>query len=90
MKTQIHKSDEWVIIETATKTRTAQTVIDSSLKNYSGSVLKRVKLNLVTDKQVETRLSIMGCLRGPVDFTKLIMESLKEGPKAEKLWSGWI
>lgn len=70
------------------KTRTAQTVIDSSLENYSGTVLKRVKLSHVTDKQVETRLSIMGCLRGPVDFTQLIMESLKEGPKAEKLCSG--
>lgn len=76
-----------MITETVTKTRTAQTVIDSSLKNYSDTVLEQVKLNLVTDKQVETRL---GCLRGPVDFTKLIMESLKEGPKAEKLCSGWI
>ena len=43
-------------METVTKTRTAQTVGDRPLKNYSGTVLKRVSLNLVTDKKVETRL----------------------------------
>lgn len=42
-------------------------------------------MNLVTDKKAESRLSIMGWLRVCVYFAKLIMESLKEGPKAEKL-----
>jgi len=73
-------------METITKTRTAQTVGGRPLRNYSGTVLRRVSLNLVTGKKVETRLSILGCLRGPVDFAKLIMESLKEGPKTE-IWS---
>lgn len=77
-------------METVTKTRTAQTVGDRPLKNYSGTVPKRVNLNLVTDKKMETRLSIMGCLRGTVDFVKLIMESLREGPKADKFGPGWI
>lgn len=46
-----------------------------------------VNLNLVTDK-VEARLSVMGCLRGPVDLVKLVMESLREGLKADKLGPG--
>lgn len=63
---------------------------DRPLKNYLGTALKRVRLNLVTDKKVETRLSIMRYLRNPVNFVKLIIESLRERLKAEKLGPGWI
>lgn len=38
MNTEIHKSDRYVLMETVTKTRTAQTVGDRPLKNYSGSL----------------------------------------------------
>lgn len=42
-------------------------------------------MNLVTGKKAESRLSIMGWLRVCMYFAKFIMESLREGPKAEKL-----
>lgn len=72
-------------METVTKTRTAQTVGDRPLKYYSGTVLKRVSLNLVTDKNWKQDWVLWGAWGALWTLWNLLWKAYGKGQR-QKNW----